>query len=260
MKATKGESNIGVLEEFTKIVGKNRKIINAPPLIEHFSKNFKGTPSIDLINKALLSYSSTLLEDREILFKRYSLKDFARKVSGIGSVGTNCMLLYFVGDNQKDPLFLQYKEAQQSVLSPYLGESIYSNQGRRVVAGQRLLQGAPDSFLNYGGVEYEIDKTQGFYIRQLRDLNGGISFGPDGVSLENFSDYASLFGWALALGHARSGDAAMIAGYCGESKQLDAALYSFAKSYAVQNKSDYKVFCKAVQTGRIKIAKKNCFK
>lgn len=259
LKATKSESNIGVLEEFTKIVGKNRKIINSPPLIEHFSKNFKGTPSIDLINKALLSYSSTLLEDREVLFKRYSLKDFARKVSGIGSVGTNCMLLYFVGDNQNDPLFLQYKEAQRSVLSPYLGESIYSNQGRRVVAGQRLLQGAPDSFLNYGGVEFEIDQTQGFYIRQLRDLNGGISFGPDGVSLENFPDYASLFGWALALGHARSGDAAMIAGYCGESKQLDAALYSFAKSYAIQNKSDYQVFCKAVQTGRIKIAK-NCFK
>jgi len=164
--------------------------------------------------------------------------------------------LYFEGDSENDPLFLQYKEAQKSVLTPYLGESIYRDMGRRVVAGQRLLQGAPDIFLNYGAVQYDINKSQGFYLRQLRDMKGGIGVGTGGVSLKNFPDYAKLFGWALALGHARSGDAAVIAGYCGQSTELNEALYSFAKSYAKQNQEDFELFCKAVKSGRLKAAKK----
>jgi len=256
LKETKGQGNIQVLQSLTTLVGKNRKIINKPPLIEHFKKNAFGVPLISLIDKALLNYSSTLLADRQILFQRYSLKDFARKVVGVGSVGTNCMVLYFEGDSENDPLFLQYKEAQKSVLTPYLGESIYRDMGRRVVAGQRLLQGAPDIFLNYGAVQYDINKSQGFYLRQLRDMKGGIGVGPGGVvTLETFPDYAKLFGWALALGHARSGDAAVIAGYCGQSAELNEALYSFAKSYAKQNQQDYEVFCKAVKSGRLKAAK-----
>jgi len=256
LKETKGQGNIQVLQSLTTLVGKNRKIINKPPLIEHFKKDAYGTPLILLIDKALLNYSSTLLADRQILFQRYFLKDYARKVVGIGSVGTNCMVLYFEGDSEKDPLFLQYKEAQKSVLSPYLGESIYRDMGKRVVAGQRLLQGAPDIFLNFGAVQYDINKSQGFYLRQLRDMKGGIGVGTGGVSLKNFPDYAKLFGWALALGHARSGDAAMIAGYCGQSKELNEALYSFAKSYAKQNQQDFEVFCKAVKSGKLTAAKK----
>jgi len=209
---------------------------------------------IDLLNVALLNYSGTLLTDRRVLFERYSLKDYARKVVGIGSVGTNCMVLYFEGDSKNDPLFLQYKEAQTSVLSPYLGVSIYKNQGQRVVSGQRLLQGAPDVFLNYGSLQYDIDTSQGFYLRQLRDMKGGINIGPNGVSLKNFPDYAKLFGWALALGHARSGDAAMISGYCGQGKDFCEALYAFSKSYAKQNQSDYEVFCNAIKSGRLKVA------
>jgi len=256
LKAVKGQTNIQVLESLTTIVGKNRKIINRPPLIEHFKKNAYGTSLSKLIDKALLNYSHTLLADRKILFERYSLKDFARKVVGIGSVGTNCMVLYFEGDGEKDPLFLQYKEAQKSVLSPYLGESIYRDMGRRVVAGQRLLQGAPDIFLNYGSIQYAVDHDQGFYLRQLRDMKGGIAVGSGGVTLKTFPDYAKLFGWALALGHARSGDAAMIAGYWGQSKELAEALYSFARSYANQNQADYLEFRKAVKTGVLKVASK----
>jgi uncharacterized protein (DUF2252 family) len=256
LKETKGQGNIQVLQSLTTLVGKNRKIINKPPLIEHFKKDAFGVPLITLIDKALLNYSSTLLADRKILFQRYALKDFARKVVGVGSVGTNCMVLYLEGDSQADPLFLQYKEAQKSVLSPYLGESIYRDMGKRVVAGQRLLQGAPDIFLNFGSVQYDINKSQGFYLRQLRDMKGGIGVGSGGVSLENFPDYAKLFGWALALGHARSGDAAMIAGYCGQSKALNDSLYAFAKSYAKQNMKDYEQFCKAVKSGQLKTAKK----
>jgi len=256
LKETKGQGNIQVLQSLTTLVGKNRKIINRPPLIEHFKKNAYGVPLITLVDKALLNYSSTLLADRQILFQRYSLKDYARKVVGVGSVGTNCMVLYFEGDSENDPLFFQYKEAQKSVLSPYLGESIYRDMGHRVVAGQRLLQGAPDIFLNYGAVQYDINKSQGFYLRQLRDMKGGIGVGTGGVSLKNFPDYGKLFGWALALGHARSGDAAVIAGYCGQSSELNDALYSFAKSYAKQNQQDFEVFCKAVKSGKLKAAKK----
>ena len=260
LKDTKGQSNIQVLQKLTTLVGKNRKIINKPPLIEHFSKKQNGTRLLDLIDRALLNYRSTLLADRQVLFERYILQDFARKVIGVGSVGTNCLVLYFEGDSAKDPLFLQYKEAQESVLTPYLGRSVYQNMGRRVVAGQRLLQGAPDIFLNYGGVQFDIDNTQGFYLRQLRDMKGGINVGPGGVSLENFPDYAKLFGWALALGHARSGDAAMISGYCGRAKELDEALYTFAKSYATQNQDDYEVFCRAVKSGEITVASKKTLK
>ena len=256
LKETKGQGNIQVLQSLTTLVGKNRKIINKPPLIEHFKKDAFGVPLVTLIDKALLNYSSTLLADRKILFQRYALKDFARKVVGVGSVGTNCMVLYLEGDSQADPLFLQYKEAQSSVLSPYLGESIYRDMGKRVVAGQRLLQGAPDIFLNFGSVQYDINKSQGFYLRQLRDMKGGIGVGAGGVTLETFPDYAKLFGWALALGHARSGDAAMIAGYCGQSKALNDSLYAFAKSYAKQNMKDYEQFCKAVKSGQLKTAKK----
>lgn len=256
LKATKGQGNIQVLESLTTLVGKNRKIINRPPLIEHFKKNAYGVSLKSLIDKALLNYSSTLLADRAILFQRYSLKDYARKVVGVGSVGTNCMVLYLEGDSERDPLFLQYKEAQKSVLSPYLGESIYRDMGRRVVAGQRLLQGAPDIFLNYGAVQFDINRSQGFYLRQLRDMKGGIAVGSGGVTLQTFPDYAKLFGWALALGHARSGDAAMIAGYCGQSKELNEALYAFAKAYAKQNMQDYELFRKAVKSGKLIAAKK----
>lgn len=256
LKETKGQGNIQVLQSLTTLVGKNRKIINRPPLIEHFKKDAYGVQLTTLIDKALLNYSSTLLVDRQILFQRYSLKDYARKVVGVGSVGTNCMVLYFEGDSENDPLFLQYKEAQKSVLTPYLGESIYRDMGHRVVAGQRLLQGAPDIFLNYGSVQYDINKSQGFYLRQLRDMKGGIGIGTGGVSLKNIPDYAKLFGWALALGHARSGDAAVIAGYCGLSEELPEALYSFAKSYAKQNQQDFEVFSKAATSGRLKAASK----
>ena len=256
LRSVRGQSNIQVLESLTTIVGKNRKIINRPPLIEHFKKNAYGESLSKLIDKALLNYSHTLLADRQILFERYSLKDFARKVVGIGSVGTNCLVLYFEGDSEKDPLFLQYKEAQKSVLSPYLGESIYRDMGRRVVAGQRLLQGAPDIFLNYGSIQYAVDHDQGFYLRQLRDMKGGLAVGSGGVTLKTFPDYAKLFGWALALGHARSGDAAMIAGYWGQSNDLTKALYTFAKSYAAQNEADYVQFRKAIKSGILKVARK----
>jgi uncharacterized protein (DUF2252 family) len=256
LKDCKGQSNIQVLQKLTTLVGKNRKIINKPPLIDHFKKEAYGVPLQDLIDKALINYSSTLLVDRKVLFERYSLKDYARKVVGVGSVGTNCMVFYFEGDSEHDPLFLQYKEAQRSVLSPYIGDSIYRDMGHRVVAGQRLLQGAPDIFLSFGSVHFDISRAEGFYLRQLRDMKGGLDIGSEGVSLKDFPDYARLYGWALALGHARSGDAAMISGYCGETQEFSEAFHSFARAYARQNESDFDLFKKAVKNGKLRVASK----
>jgi len=110
--------------------------------------------------------------------------------------------------------------------------------------------------LNYGAVQYDINRSQGFYLRQLRDMKGGIAVGSGGVTLQTFPDYAKLFGWALALGHTRSGDAAMITGYCGQSMEFNDAMYSFARSYAKQNEQDFELFRKAVKSGRLKAAGK----
>jgi len=153
------------------------------------------------------------------------------------------------GNNSDDPLFLQLKEAQPSVLQPYLSKSIYSNQGQRVVAGQRLIQGAPDIFLGWGeqgGMQY--------YVRQLRDMKGGVEFDPKKVKIENMDQYSSLCAWALALAHAKSGDAAMIAGYVGKSEVLDEAMVKFAFAYADQTEKDYQALVSAAKGGRIKVA------
>ncbi|CAN1546468.1 Protein of unknown function DUF2252 [Burkholderiaceae bacterium] len=246
IKKTKGQCNLGVFEKFTDLIGKDRKFIENPPLIQRADFTQEGLPMREVLEVAVSKYRKTLLADREFLFNRYILKDYVRKVVGIGSVGTICGVMYFEGSNLDDPLFLQYKEAQESVLSPYLGSSIYQNQAHRIVVGQRLLQGAPDIFLGYA-----TSATKYYYVRQLRDMKGGLTFGEGGCDLEAFEDYAKMFGWALALGHARSGDAAKIAGYLGESHEVDVAFYRFAKAYAAQNLKDYDLFCKAVNSGKL---------
>jgi hypothetical protein len=145
-----------------------------------------------------------------------------------------------------DPLFLQIKEAQQSLLAPYVGVKLpFDHQGRRVVAGQRLTQGSPDIFLGWGRAD-----DRDFYVRQLSELKGGAALD----NLETLSDYCGLCGWALALAHAKSGDAAAIAGYCGKSDALDEAISKFAMRYAEQNDQDYDAFAKAKRAGRIKVS------
>lgn len=248
IKKTKGQCNLGVFEKFTDLIGSDRKFVENPPLIQRADVTLEGLPMRDALEAALNNYQKSLLPDKELLFKRYTLKDYVRKVAGIGSVGTICGVMYFEGASLEDPLFLQYKQAQISVLSPYIGSSIYKNQAHRVVAGQRLLQGAPDIFLGY--VE---SASKYYYVRQLRDMKGGLTFGEGGCDLEAFGDYAKMFGWALALGHARSGDAAKIAGYLGQSHEVDYAFYRFAKAYAAQNLEDYDLFCKAVKSGKLQV-------
>lgn len=160
--------------------------------------------------------------------------------------------MYFEGINESDPLFLQAKEAQKSVLTPYFPDTQFATQGERVVHGQCILQGAPDLFLGYGKTP-EIE----FYVRQLRDMKGGISVGDEDINSKISPDFAKLFGWALANAHARSGDPAVLAGYCGKSEALDDALVEFSTKYCEQNQADYETFLKAIKSGKVICATEN---
>ena len=190
------------------------------------------------------AYSQTLPEHVRMLFNRFHYCDLALKVVGVGSVGTMCGVTLFMA-GERDPLFLQVKEARQSVLEPYAGKSAYANQGQRVVHGQRLIQTASDVFLGW---------TRGlngrdFYIRQLRDLK--LSAIIEDWDIETLRLYVKMCGHALARAHARSGDPAMISGYLGTSKSFDQAIGEFALAYAEQNSNDYRAFIEAIRQDNI---------
>jgi hypothetical protein len=199
----------------------------------------------------LQAYIESLPIDRRLLLSRYRIVDTARKVVGVGSVGTGCWVILLQGIDSDDPLFLQVKQAQPSVIAPYVTQKLrFENQGRRVVVGQRLAQGSPDIFLGWGQVD-----GKDFYVRQLADMKGSVKFNEsDPSSIDGFAEYCALCGWALALAHAKSGDPAMIAGYCGNSDVLDEAIGGFAMAYARQTDEDHDTLDKARRTGRIKVA------
>ncbi|MGB3136054.1 MAG: DUF2252 family protein, partial [Nodosilinea sp.] len=203
-------------------------------------------------------YMASLGGDRRFLLSRYRLLDVARKVVGVGSVGTRCWVAYLEGNDASDPLFLQVKEAQPSVLAPYsdalCGYRLPDHhQGRRVVIGQRLIQGSADIFLGWGELE-----GIHYYIRQLRDMKGGVKLEPGRFPVSHLPDYCDLCGWALALAHAKSGDAAMLAGYVGSGKSLAEALVSFAEAYADQTEQDYDCLVAAAKQGRIPVDCEDC--
>ena len=184
-------------------------------------------------------------EDRRVILDKYRMVDIAFKVVGIGSVGTRCLIILMLAEDG-DPLILQVKEARQSVLEPFAGKGPHEQQGQRVVEGQRLTQAASDIFLGWftdslGGIDY--------YVRQLRDMK--YAFDPTGIPPSGLAQYAELCGWNLARAHAKSGDAALIAGYLGSSDAFDRAIVSFAGAYAGQNHADYEAFRAAVEGGRI---------
>jgi uncharacterized protein (DUF2252 family) len=242
-------THMQVLGKLTDLVDEKYLLKENAPFIVRETKTETGRTIKEALGLFLESYFSSLADDRKSILKQYRIVDVARKVVGVGSVGTRCWIILLVGNHSDDPLFLQLKEAQPSVLEPYLQKSIYSNQGQRVVAGQRLIQGAPDIFLGWGeqsGMQY--------YVRQLRDMKGGVEFDPKKVKTENMDQYSSLCAWALALAHAKSGDAAMLAGYVGKSDELDEAMVKFAFAYADQTEKDYQALSAAAKNGRIKVA------
>ena len=252
IRKARSNTSVGVLDKFTVLQGNERRIIDKPPLVMHADKTHHGHSVSDLLDHSLRAYRSSLLSDRLEILNRYRLVDCARQVVGIGSVGLACWVMLMEGVNAGDPLILQYKEVRKSVLAPYFKSARYKTQGARVERGQRLIQGAPDLFLGYGK-----NFTTDFYIRQLRNMKGGISVGEDGIGVKEFPDYARLFGWSLAQAHARTGDPAILAGYCGRTEQLDDAMVRFAFAYAEQNMADYEQFCKAIGSGQLVAATEN---
>ena len=236
-----------VLEKMTELVDNQQRIIERRPLIVRQTHTAQGLPIEEGVALFLRSYLPSIALDRQALLKRYRLLDVAMKVVGVGSVGTRCWVAFLQGVDDGDPLFLQVKEAQASVLAPFFKNPQASrNHGERVVFGQRMIQGSPDIFLGWG----ELDGRH-FYVRQLRDMKGGPDFQPGTSSAEGLTGHCSNCGWALALAHAKSGDPAMLAGYVGKSEQLDDALVEFAEAYADQNERDYETMRKAVRDGRI---------
>jgi uncharacterized protein (DUF2252 family) len=195
--------------------------------------------------EAFARYLGSLEDDRRVLLERYRLCDWARKVVGVGSVGTDDSVLLLMGDRDDDPLFLQVKQAEHSVLEPYAGASIYRDQGQRVVSGQRLSQAASDIFLGWvqiGGRDY--------YVRQLRDRKGSLDFGAMGARALRM--YGKACGAALARGHARSGDPLAISAYLGRSKKFDHAVATFAMRYADQAQRDHTAFARALRSGELR--------
>lgn len=228
------------------------RIVSDPPLIVPLHELMTGADrdeTIEELAEILSSYRKTLTTDRRHLLDQYHLVDFARKVVGVGSVGTRAFIMLLLGHDETDPLFLQVKEAQDSVLERFTKRSRYPNAGARVVAGQRLMQASSDIFLGWQRAKGADGIERDFYIRQLRDWKASADV--DSMELSGMSFYAQMCGWTLARAHARSGDRIAISAYLGRGDVFDRALAAFAASYADQNERDFEVFEAAVASGRL---------
>ena len=228
------------------------RIRSAYPVIIRFP--VEGYPNVlEELRGAIAQYRQTLEADRREVLRRYYFGDFARKVVGVGSVGTEAFVVLLIGDRADEPLFLQVKEAQESVLAPYAGPGEYQHQGERVVMGQQLTQATTDPFLGWTtGIGTSGTTLKHYYVRQLRDMKGSMSVPlMDPLQLDY---YGRLCGWALARAHARTGRATMISGYLGMSEKFDHAIADFAVAYADQNEQDYQRLRQAVSAGRVPAA------
>jgi uncharacterized protein (DUF2252 family) len=242
------------LAKLTRMVDGRPRIISEPPLLVPLDELVPAeTERADLegaLTSLIAKYRRTLETDRRSLLDQFQFCDMARKVVGVGSVGTRCWIVLMLGRDETDALFLQVKEAEASVLSRFLGASKYANQGQRVVAGQRLMQASSDIFLGWQRVDAGIDgQARDFYIRQLRDWKFSVEIAllrPEGLQM-----YGALCGWTLARAHARSGDRIAIASYLGGSDVFDKAIAKFAAVYADQNERDHQALVDAVKAGRI---------
>ena len=227
--------------------------LRQPPLVVPLEDLYQGEEldrARGVVAEAFERYLGTLADDRRHLLSGYRLAGVARKVVGVGSVGTRCWILLLVGrEDAMDDLVLQVKEAAPSVLAPYLGASRYDHQGRRVVEGQRLLQAASDVLLGWDRAPSLDGEAHDFYVRQMWD--GKVSADLAALDLSGFAVYAEICGWTLARAHARSGDAAAIAGYLGSGGRFDHAMAEFAVAYADQNEADFGLLRQAVDTGRL---------
>ncbi|MEV5644986.1 DUF2252 domain-containing protein [Streptomyces flaveolus] len=238
--------------KLTRVTAEGRRITPDPPLITPLG-DLLADPSEagrkEELRSVVNGYARTLPTERRYLLRHYRLVDMARKVVGVGSVGTRCWVLLLLGRDDDDPLLLQAKEASESVLAAHTGGERYDNQGRRVVTGQRLIQTTSDIFLGWTHVTGLDGQGRDFYVRQLWDWKGIArpeTMGPGLLSL-----FARLCGACLARAHARSGDPVALAAYLGGSDRFDRALAEFAQSYADQNERDHQALRAACRSGRI---------
>jgi len=242
-KQARSRTSEGVVLKLTAVIDGRQRIKDDPPVLFHpqsFTRDFEMQRQ-----QFVEGYKQSLQADRRLLYESYSYQDAAMKVVGVGSVGTRCAISLLLADDD-DPLFLQFKEARRSVLEPPRGKSRYTNQGYRVVEGQRLMQAASDIFLGWSGT-----KTHDYYVRQLRDMK--VSAEVETFKPSTLVGYATMCGWTLARAHAKTGSAAMIAGYLGSSETFDDALAKYSEAYADQAERDFKTFQTAIRSGRLPI-------
>jgi uncharacterized protein (DUF2252 family) len=250
-KATTRDS-LQALQKLTVVRDGQRRFISDPPLIVPATELMAEDQSDALresMARLVRSYGRSLQTDRRHLLRDFEVIDIARKVVGVGSVGTRAWVLLLVGRDSDDPLLLQAKEAEASVLEEFVGKSQYTNHGQRAVAGQHLMQAASDIFLGWDRVEGIDGVVRDFYVRQLRDGKG--SFDIEGMIPEGLRTYGRVCAQALARAHARSGDRIAIASYLGTGTSFDDALRQFAEAYADQNEQDYEALQAAAKSGRI---------
>jgi uncharacterized protein (DUF2252 family) len=248
----RAKDSLRALDRLTHRVDGELRIVSQPPLIVPIEEMLPPSEASDvegLIRGVLEHYAESLKSDRRRLLETYRFRHIAHKVVGVGSVGTRAWIVLLTGRDDEDPLFLQAKEAQGSVMEPYTGKSRYGNHGRRVVEGQWLMQAASDSFLGWCAAEGIDGHRRDFYVRQLWDGKGSIEV--EALSPSGLDAYARVCGWTLARAHARSGDPVAIGAYLGAKPTFDQAIAEFASAYGDRNERDHAALVTAISSGRI---------
>jgi uncharacterized protein (DUF2252 family) len=249
------KDSMAAFSKLASVVDGNAQIADQSPLIvplRVLAPGEAGEHVFEELQDLIREYRATLEVNRRILLEQFRLVDFARKVVGVGSVGTRAWIALLLGRDGEDPLFLQMKEAQPSVLEEFLGPSEFSNHGERVVVGQRLTQAVSDIFLGWLSVEsspFEGGGRRDFYGRQLKDWKGSAEI--EQMNPARMAIYGRLCGWTLARGHARTGDRIAIASYLGSGDRFDRAIVEFSGAYADQNERDHRALLEAVKSGRL---------
>ena len=248
----KSKDHLRAVAKLTEEVDGTIRFRADPPLLTPAADLFDPSMADEVVANllaGLTEYRTTLQGDRQHLLARYEFVDLARKVVGVGSVGTRCWVALFIGRDEGDPLVLQVKQAEQSVAEPFLGASAYTNMGQRVVEGQRLVQSASDIFLGWDRVTGEDGVLRDFYFRQMWDWK--LSPEIETMLPEGLAVYVQMCGYALALGHARSGDAIAIDAYLGTGPKFDNAMVAFASAYADQKERDHEALKQAIAMNKV---------
>ncbi|WP_326834622.1 DUF2252 domain-containing protein [Amycolatopsis rhabdoformis] len=253
MASAVAHDNLGALRRFTSKAGGRVHIEPDPPIVlplEALERDYSEVGEVrERLEEIVQDYRATLEPERRVLLDRYRLVDLALKVVGVGSVGTRCWIILMLGNDDRDPLFLQAKEASASVLEQFAGVSHYDNAGQRVVVGQRLMQTVSDIFLGWIHVTGFDDRPRDFYLRQLRDWKGSANV--ESMDPRDLRTYGMLCAWTLARAHARTGDGIAIGAYLGSGDTFDRAIAEFTRDYADQNEKDYAALSEAIRTGAV---------